>query len=82
MFQLINDISLTQRTFTEDVIFAITSQFKLSAAVVSASIDGKCLDAQYGFLVTVDINLELDFAIVVLPFSIIWHLQLLIRERL
>jgi hypothetical protein len=63
------------------VIFAITFQCKPIAAVVDASIDGECLDAQFGFLVTEGINLGLDLALVVLPIKTIWNLHLPIRER-
>lgn len=64
------------------VIFTVAFQCRPVAAVVNAAIEGECLDAQFGLLLTEVINLVLDLALVLLPIKTIWSLHLPLRERM
>jgi len=63
------------------VIFANALSCKPIKANFDASVEGKCLNAQSGFLISELINMLLDLALILIPLPIILKLRLPLRER-
>jgi hypothetical protein len=63
------------------MVFSVTFECKPIQANFDASVPGKCLNNQSGFLISELLNMLLDIALLIIPIPTLWGLRIALRER-